>query len=111
MSAYGSVPDEDVKAVRSAVRVAGRVASALPAGAAPWRSLAYELVLEGILSDWVANGTNQLEPDDEEDLTSLMLLAADVALEHPEEALRETTFRVVLRQAMADWTANWNLEE
>ena len=75
-----------------------------------WSEIALEAVLSGILDDWAINGTNELDDEDAEDLASLVRLSADIGLEQ-EEALRTTTFRVMIKGAMHDWVENWNLEE
>lgn len=111
MPDYGNVPDDDVAALHGAVRIAANVVTRLPAlSPQGWREAAYELVLSGILEDWVENGTNDLAEDDEEDLGSLVRLSADLALGQ-EEALRDITFHTVLRNAMNDWIENWNVED
>ena len=110
MPDYGNVPPEDVAAVTNAARIAQSVAMNLP-GLSPreWREAAYETVLDGILSDWVSNGTTELDADDEEDLANLLRLSADVAMS-ADESLRDITFQGILRHAMADWVENWNAE-
>jgi hypothetical protein len=111
MSFYGNVPEEDVAALQNAVRIASNVIARLPALSPPtWRETAYELVLSGILDDWVANGTNELDDEDEEDLSNLLRVAADLALSQ-EEILRDAAFQTLLRSAMHDWVENWNAEE
>src|SRR6266852_6205009 len=111
MSQYGNVPEEDVLAVRNAARVANAVTMSLP-GLAPseWREAAYETVLDGILTDWVANGTTEIDASDEEDLSNLLRMAADTALMQ-DPSLRNTTFTTVLSHAMHDWVENWNSDE
>ena len=111
MRDYGNVPGPDVNALQTAVRIANNVILSLP-GLCPkgWREMGFEVVLDGILNDWVANGTTELEGDDEEDLSNILRLCADVALAQ-EESLRDVTFRVLLHNAMTDWTENWNMEE
>jgi hypothetical protein len=111
MSNYGNVPDEDVDAVTNAVQAAGRIAEGLPP-AAPyaWREIANDLALDGILRDWVNNGTNDLGPDDEEDLANLLRLAADLALQQPGER-QEHVFRIVGKNVMQDWVDNWNSDD
>ena len=108
MADYGNVPETDVEALqaatRAALKVAGGVAEVAPA---EWRALAYELVLDGILQDWMENGTNDLEEDDIADLSDLLRISVDIALMH-EGTLRDVTFRVVLKNAMLDWVRNWN---
>lgn len=108
---YGNVPETDIQAMSNAVRIASHVILNLP-GLSPegWRELAYEIVLDGILTDWVANGTNELDDEDEADLSNLLRLAADLALAQ-EESLRDSTFRILLTNAMSDWTENWNAED
>jgi hypothetical protein len=111
MSNYGNVPEEDVEAVTHAVRAASRIADGLPPTAsAGWRDIAHELALDGILRDWVNNGTNELGPEDEEDLTSLLRLAADLALQE-EENRRDRVFRIVGKNVVQDWVDNWNSDE
>ena len=111
MQRYGNVPAADAQALNTAVRIANSVILALP-GLCPrnWRELAYEVVLDGILNDWVANGTTELDDDDEEDLSNILKLCADLALGQ-EESLRDSTFRILLHNAMTDWTENWNMGE
>lgn len=108
MTDYGNVPESDVEAMQAATRVALKVASKVPEVAPPdWRPVAYEIVLDGILRDWVENGTNDLDEGDTQDLSDLLRVAADLALMH-EGALRDVTFRVTLKNAMQDWVENWN---
>jgi hypothetical protein len=108
MAEYGNVPETDVSALQEATRAALKVAAAVPEVApAEWKPAAYEIVLNGILSDWIENGTNDLTDGDVDDLTDLLRLSADTALMH-EGALRDVTFRVVLTSAMLDWVKNWN---
>jgi hypothetical protein len=111
MHDYGNVPDDDVSAIQNGVRAAAAVTGRLPASVpAEWREEAFEAVLNGILNDWVLNGTTELTEDDEADLTNLMLVAANTALMQQEEH-RDTTFRIVLENVMHDWAQNWNVEE
>ncbi len=111
MPQYGNVPEEDVSAIQGAVRAAQTVARYLPPTAPPaWQEVAYEAVLDGILRDWVMNGTNELDETDEQDLTDLLRVAVDTALAQP-DALRDATFRTVVRNAMQDWVENWNADE
>lgn len=111
MAEYGNVPEEDVHAVQSSVRMALKVAAQVfPVAPPEWKPIAYELILDGILSDWVANGTNELDENDEADLSNLLRLSVDTAMVQ-EGALREVTFRTVLRNAMKDWVENWNGDE
>src|ERR1041385_4404511 len=79
MAFYGNVPEEDVTALQNAVRIASNVIARLPAlSPSAWRESAYELVLGGILEDWVANGTNELDDEDEDDLGNLLRVSADL---------------------------------
>ena len=111
MQTYGNVPEPDAKALQKAVRIASSVILSLPGLCPPgWRELAYEIVLDGILNDWVANGTTELEADDEEDLSNILRLCADIALSQ-DDTLRDATFRILLHNGMTDWTENWNTEE
>lgn len=111
MSAYGNVPEEDVQAIQEAVRIAEKVAATLPhAAPAEWNRIAYEICLDGILEDWVMNGTNELDEGDLEDLENLLRVSVDTATSRA-EAVRETTFRIVFRRAMDDWTHNWNTDD
>jgi hypothetical protein len=111
MSTYGNVPADDIDAVRSAARVANVVTMSLPGLSPPgWREIAYEIVLDGILSDWVANGTTELDENDEQDLSNLLRLSADTALVQ-DESLRDVAFRTILSHTMHDWVENWNEEE
>ena len=111
MSQYGNVPEEDVFAVRNAARVATAVTMSMP-GLAPaeWRDAAYKIVLDGILTDWVANRTTEIDASDEEDLANILRMSADTALMQ-DPAHRETTFISVLNHAMHDWVENWNADE
>jgi hypothetical protein len=110
MAEYGNVPEDDVAALQSATRASLKVAGAVPEVAPQeWRATAYELVLDGILQDWVENGTNEITDGDIEDLTDLLRVSTDTALMH-EGALRDVTFRVTLKNALADWVKNWNDE-
>ena len=111
MPNYGNVPDTDIEAMQAATRIALKVASNVPVVAPQeWRALAYELVLDGILLDWVENGTNELDEGDTEDLSDLLRASADLALMQ-ESALRDVTFRMLLKNAMLDWVQNWNDDE
>ena len=111
MAQYGNVPEEDVVAIQNAARVAAAVTGRLPASAAQgWRDDAYETLLNGILNDWVLNGTTDLTDEDEEDLYQLTMVAVDTALRQ-EESLRDATFSVTLENVMHDWAQNWNAEE
>ena len=111
MPQYGNVPEEDVEAIQNAARVAQIVVGRLPASASlPMQEDAYEILLNGILNDWVINGTTELSDEDEEDLYQLTMVAVDSALRQ-EEPLRDTTFRVTLENVMHDWSQNWNAEE
>ena len=109
MTDYGNVPEDDVEALRYATRLASKVATTLPEVApTEWRPIAYELVLDGILKDWVENGSSEPGDEDAEDLTNLLRVSADVGLMQ-ESSLRDVTFRITLRNAMLDWVKNWNL--
>ncbi len=111
MSNYGNVPDEDVQAVTAATQAAARVAARLPTTApGMWREVAFELVLDGILRDWVDNGTNELGEEDEADLANLLRLAADLALQQS-GAGQDVAFRTIGRNVMQDWADNWNADE
>jgi hypothetical protein len=111
MAEYGNVSPEDVNAVWAAAALAEKVAASLPAEApAEWRATAYELVLDGVLRDWVRNGSVELDEGDDEDVTSLTRLAADAALGQ-DPAVRDIAFRTILRNAMSDWVTNWNAED
>lgn len=111
MTDYGNVPEADVEAMQAAAHMALKVAGSMPEVAPQeWRVLAYEIVLDGILKDWVENGTNELDEGDAEDLTDLLRVSADLALVQ-EGALRDVTFRVALKNAMLDWVKNWNDED
>ena len=108
MTDYGNVPEDDVEALRYASRLASKVAATLPEVAPQeWRSVAYELVLDGILKDWVENGSTEPSDVDTEDLSNLLRVSADIALMQ-ESTLRDVTFRVTLKNAMLDWVKNWN---
>lgn len=111
ISEYGNVPVEDVQAMRVAVQIAGRVAAGLSVTApGTWREVAYESVLDAILQDWVENGTNELGDEDETDLSNLLSVAADLASVQ-EASRRDSTFRLLCRNAMLDWVKNWNAED
>ncbi len=108
MADYGNVPADDVETIRYATRLALRVAGSLPEVAPPeWSAMAYEAVLDGLLQDWVENGTTEPNDADSEDLTNLVRVAVDVALMQ-ESMVRDITFRVTLKNAMLDWVKNWN---
>ena len=110
MPDYGNVPADDIAAMREAVRVASLVVSRIPAIApAAWRDYALQTVLDGILQDWVANGTTELGDGDSADLANLLRAAADIALEQ-DASVREPAFRSLLKAAMHDWVENWNEE-
>jgi hypothetical protein len=110
-SEYGNVPIEDVQAVRVAVQMAGRVAASLSVTApGTWREVAYEAVLDAILQDWVEIGTNELSSEDEADHSNLLRVSADVASVQ-ESSRRDSTFRLLCRNAMQDWVKNWNSED
>ena len=111
MSIYGNVPDSDIDAMRAAAFVT-RVVTGHLRNDAPceWRDATYELVLAGILKDWVTNGTNELDAGDIEDITNLMRVSADIAMEQ-DEALRDMAYRTLLKAAMRDWVDNWNMDE
>ena len=110
MSSYGNVPEHDVDAMKSAIASSHKVAlqvSGVPAG---WITMAYEAVLNGILMDWVENGTTGLSEQDEEDVLNLLRMSAELASAQPEH-LRDTTFRILANCAMHDWVQNWNADE
>ncbi len=111
MADYGNVPAEDVSAVQDAPLLVAKVVNRMPlACPLAWKDVAYEFVLDGILRDWVENGTTELDEGDEDDLSNLLKLAADTAL-GIEGSSRDLAFRVLLKQVMADWVENWNAEE
>ncbi|NLI00881.1 MAG: hypothetical protein GX446_15470 [Chthonomonadales bacterium] len=111
MSAYGNVPDEDVKIVRRATGVAAQAVQSLPSGGSSgWVVVAYESVLEAILRDWVENGTDDLDDGDAEDLGQIVRASAEVALLQ-EPSLQDATFRTVLKGWLGDWVANWGTGE
>jgi len=111
MPDYGNVPEEDVSAIQNAARVAGLIIGRLPASApSDWHEDAFESLLNGILNDWVLNGTTELADEDEEDLYQLTMVALDTALRQA-EAFRAATFRATLENVMHDWAQNWNAEE
>ena len=111
MPEYGNVPPEDVESVERACALAQSLVGRLPASVPEdWREDAYETLLNGILNDWVLNGTTDLTDEDEEDLYHLMRVAVDTALRQPEN-YREAAFRIVLENVMHDWSQNWNAEE
>jgi hypothetical protein len=108
MADYGNVPDEDVEVVRYATQLALRIAGTLPdVGPPEWKAIAYEAVLNGVLEDWVENGTSEPNEADVADLTNLVRVAADVAMVQ-ETGLRDVTFRITLKNVMLDWVKNWN---
>lgn len=111
MAEYGNVPAEDIAVVQNAPRIAANVVNRMPL-ACPfaWKEVAFELVLDGVLRDWVENGTTELDEGDEDDLANLLKLAADTALSL-EASSRDLGFRVLLKQVMADWVENWNAED
>jgi hypothetical protein len=111
MADYGNVPVEDVAVVQNAPRIAANVVNRMPlACPLSWKDVAFELVLDGVLRDWVENGTTELDEGDEDDLSNLLKLAADTALAL-EASNRDAAFRVLLKQVMADWVENWNAED
>jgi hypothetical protein len=111
MPDYGNVPNEDVRALAEAARIAQEACAALPPNAPDtWRNIAYQGLLTGILDDWVINGTNDLDEGDEEDLANLLRVAADIALDQDPQ-LRDIAFPALLKAAMGDWVANWNAAE
>ena len=99
MSTYGNVPADDIDAVRNAARVANLVTMNLP-GLAPqdWRETAYETVLDGILTDWVANGTTELDANDEQiPLAARQAQVAQVSnVQHVKDAVGEHNARTAL---------------
>ncbi len=109
MPDYGNVPLDDVNAMTSAVTSAHEIAD-LPHTPANWRNLVYETVLDGILSDWVANGTTALSDADKEDIGNLVKVAIDISLSQSAE-LQDGTFQVLVKNAVKDWVANWNADE
>ncbi len=111
MPDYGNVSEEDIEAIQGAPEAAARILERLsPALPAEWQGMTYELVLDGILQDWVANGTTELDEEDEEDIASLVRAAADSALAQAEN-LQAVTYRVSLKHVISDWVHNWNAEE
>jgi len=105
MPNYGKVPNETVEAMRNAAQVAERVIASLPADSPDtWHAIAYEVVLDGILEDWVANGSTEWEEEDERNLSNLLRLCTDVARA---QILRDVAFRALLKHAMHDWLENW----
>jgi hypothetical protein len=110
MSSYGNVPDEDVKAVAGATQFAAKIAAGLTDAPASWRDIAFELALDGILKDWVDNGTNDLSDVDEADISNLLRLAIHLALQQP-ESRQEVAFRTIGRNVMQDWVDNWNSDD
>ena len=111
MPPYGNVPDEDVQAIQDAIRVAGTIIGRLPASVpATWLEDGFETLLNGILNDWVLNGTTELSEQDVEDLYQLAMVAVDSALPL-EDPFRDSTFRVTLENVMHDWAQNWNAED
>jgi hypothetical protein len=111
MPDYGNVSEEDIEAIQSAPEAAGRIVERLsPALPLQWQAITYELVLDGILQDWVSNGTTELDEEDEEDIANLARAALDSALAQ-EESLQAVTYRVSLKHVMNDWVHNWNAEE
>lgn len=110
MPEYGNVPDEDIEVMRNAARIATHVAGSLPADIpSSWQDIAYETLLSGILNDWVANGTSELDEEDEEDFANMVRACINIAREQ-EVRHRDVAFRVLLKGIMADWAENWNVE-
>jgi hypothetical protein len=110
MPAYGNVPDEDIAVMRNAARIATHVAGSLPADIpSSWQDTVYETLLSGILNDWVANGTNELDEEDEEDLAQMVRACIDIAREQ-DNRYRDVAFRILLKGILADWAENWNVE-
>ncbi len=111
MPAYGNVPEEDVSAIQDAARIAATIVGRLPASVpSDWREDAFESLLNGILNDWVLNGTTELSGEDEEDLFQLTMVAVDTALRQ-DGTFRSATFRATIENVMHDWAQNWNAEE
>ncbi len=111
MSQYGNVTLEDVEAMGSAVDCAYQISALTPGGApASWRSFVYETVLDGILNDWVENGTKTLAETDKEDIENLVRVCIAIAGKQ-DVGIQDVTFRVLVKNAMHDWVANWNADE
>lgn len=111
MPEYGNVSEDDVEVMQDAVQVAANVLAQLPAAMSePWRQIAYEIVLGGILNDWVVNETEDLDNEDAADLANLVRLSHDLAVQQ-DYALRDIAFRTLVKYAIADWVENWNAEE
>lgn len=105
MPNYGNVPAESVQAMRSAAQLAERVVAHLPAGSPDaWRASAYEEILEGLMQDWLANGSSEWDTEDERELAAFLHVCADVARE---QILRDVAFRTLLKHAVQDWLENW----
>jgi hypothetical protein len=92
----------------SHVRIAGRVADALPPGSpATWRRLTYRTVLSAVVRDRVENDTGDLEDGDETSLTDFVRAAAEAA-SVAEQEHRDDAYEIVLQGLLQDWVDNWN---
>ena len=105
---FGRVSPETLPYLRRTVtavtRIAGTVTSLAPS---EWGQTAYRVVLAGVLRDWVENGTDSLNDQDERDLTDLVRLSATVALD-ADYSRRDETFATVVAAMIDDWVQNWN---
>jgi glucuronate isomerase len=105
---FGRVSPETAPYLRRTVTSVTRIAGTVP-GLAPseWGKIAYRVVLAGVLRDWVENGTDGLEEQDERDLTDLVRLSATIALD-ADYSRRDETFATVVAAMIDDWVRNWN---
>jgi len=109
-SKYGRVPADVFGYVAATVDGVRKIAVSLPASApSAWQSIAYRVILAGVLRDHADNGAALLEDQDFHDLRDLMRLAADSA-DAVDGGLRDQTFEVVLAGLVADWVQNWNTD-
>jgi hypothetical protein len=107
-SKYGRVPAEVPAYLTATIEGVRKVAVSLPASApSGWQSVAYRLILSGVLRDHADNGAALLEDQDFHDLRDLMRLAFDSA-EAVDASLRDQTFELVLTGLVDDWVQNWN---
>jgi hypothetical protein len=107
---YGRVPAGVPAYVAATVDGVRKIAVSLPADApSAWQSVAYRVILTGVLRDHADNGAALLDDQDFHDLRDLMRLAADSA-EAVDGSLRDQTFEVVLAGLIDDWVQNWNTD-
>ncbi len=109
-SKYGRVPADVFGYITATIDGVRKIAVSLPASApSAWQSVAYRVILAGVLRDHADNGAALLGDQDFHDLRDLMRLAADAA-EAVDSSLRDQTFEVVLGGLIDDWVQNWNTD-